>query len=66
MESLIYLFRILCQILWITFPILATIAGNRLEYWFSEDTNYAGFKLTKQTRGPSYNSLKKKKNTKAY
>lgn len=41
------------------FPIIATVAVNKLTFLYREDTNKAGFKLKRRTWGPSYKDTKK-------
>jgi len=47
------------MILWMSFPILSTIAVNKLTFLYDEKTNRAGFELKRGTWGPSYKDTKK-------
>lgn len=50
---------IILPFLWMGFPIIATIAVNKVAFLYHEDTNKAGFKLKRRTWGPSYKDTKK-------
>ena len=47
------------SIIWLAFPILATIATNKIGFIYDINPNKVGFKLKRRTWGPSYKDTKK-------
>lgn len=49
----------LIAICWLLFPILSSMAVNRVSYLYHENEEKAGFKLKKRTWGPTYGDTKR-------
>ncbi len=50
---------ILIPILFSAFPIIATIAVNKVNFLYNEEVSKVGFELKKRTWGPSFKETKK-------
>lgn len=50
---------IMLPIMWLAFPITATLAASKVSYLYSDKSGKAGYNLKRRTWGPSYKDTKK-------